>query len=124
MEDDLVSGFGWNIGDLFGHSWRPVRPSGWFWKPKPIGLGDELYPAREEEVRRWGYTARKIARVPSPKPLVKSFVEITQNSSMSRDQQRGHWFDQGQVRRGGMRRIGTEIATEKMGFAERGKVKT
>lgn len=92
--------FGRNYEDLFSHSWRPKISSGWFWKPKPIWIGEEMYPAYKEDIRRYGHKAKKIARVPPPKPLDKPFVDIAKGkaaewAAMSWDQQKGRWYDRG-----------------------------
>lgn len=38
-------------------------------------MGDEFYPARHDEIQKWGYRAKKISRVLAPRPLNKSFAE-------------------------------------------------
>lgn len=50
-----------SVDSRFAHSWTPNGPGlGWFWIPKGWLCLDISYPASKEEVRRYGYLARKI----------------------------------------------------------------
>jgi hypothetical protein len=63
----------------FNHSWVPSGPdpgSGWYWIPKGNLTLDLYYPAQQHEVRRFGYLAKKIWRLPSPAPLSQSFAAV------------------------------------------------
>jgi hypothetical protein len=76
--------FGRSIGDLFGHSWRPSPVWKWVWIAKPVGMGGDEHPARPEEIRREGWCARRVVRVPSPSSLHKSFAAAAGAREMSR----------------------------------------
>jgi hypothetical protein len=81
--------FGRSIGDLFGHSWRPSPVWKWVWIAKPVGMGGDEHPARPEEIRREGWCARRVVRVPSPSPLHKSFAAAAGAREMSRGAETG-----------------------------------
>jgi hypothetical protein len=84
------------IEHLYSHSWS--NPGGvWIWVKKgealavaDLGLG---FPARREEVRRFGSGSRRVTRTTSKKVDGRSFVEVA-----TMDIGRGR----GQMRRGGM----------------------
>lgn len=70
-EDDRTNGI------RFSHSWVPVGPGpslGWYWIPKGALLMKTYYPAQANEVRRFGYLAKHIRRLPPPTPLTHSFA--------------------------------------------------
>lgn len=59
----------------FGHSWIPRGPDpGWYWIPKGRITLDIIYPASPWEVRRFGYTAKKLRAISAPKILSQSFA--------------------------------------------------
>lgn len=107
--EDKDPDFGCNLEDLFSHSWKPEAKSGWFRKPKPIWVGDALYPTSVEDVRRWGYSAKKIARVPEPKPLSKR-VEAARfvgpRNSMAWETRKGGGLTEGNVPKEGLMKTG------------------
>jgi hypothetical protein len=72
------------IGDLidhrFDHSWIPNGPEhgpGWFWIPKGNITMETCYPAQQNEIRRFGYLAKRVRRLPplrcSPSPFPRSW---------------------------------------------------
>jgi hypothetical protein len=64
--------------DRFDHSWFPraQKPGpGWIWIPKGCITLEKHYPARLEDIRKFGYAARKIRAHPKPPPLTKSFAQ-------------------------------------------------
>jgi hypothetical protein len=54
-----------------------------------MGMGGDEHPARPEEVRRKGWHARRVVRVPSLPPLHKSFVAAARVREMSRGAETG-----------------------------------
>ena len=85
-DKEIPGAFGRSIEHIFDHSWRlELVKSTWLWIPKLAVLGEKGYPARQEEIRRWGWRARKLVRVKPLPPLIESFAEVTKSPAMSRD---------------------------------------
>ena len=55
------------------HSWRPSAPC-WLWISKASAAAGVGFPARQEEVHRFGHLARRVRRVGPPPPLSRSVV--------------------------------------------------
>jgi hypothetical protein len=51
------------INIRFDHSWKPSGPDpglGWFWILKGNLVMEICYPAHQDEIRRFGYLARRV----------------------------------------------------------------
>jgi hypothetical protein len=88
--------FGTCINHLFAHSWSDPVGS-WVWVRKgatleagELGLG---FPARKDEIHKFGYKSRRVVRVASRTTDERSFAEVA-----TMDLGRGR----GQLKRGGM----------------------
>ncbi|CAL5084352.1 unnamed protein product [Urochloa decumbens] len=87
--------FGSCVEDIFAHSWRPILESKWIWVPKPVLLGGISFPARSEEIRREGWRAKRLTRVPPPRPIDRSFACAVREGKMRGDPPRpARWSDQ------------------------------
>jgi hypothetical protein len=80
-EDDPVTT---NI--QFDHSWKSSGPElgpGWHWIPKGNLSLDIHYPARQDEIRRFGHIARCVRRLPPPAPLSCSFSSVVERGMVN-----------------------------------------
>jgi hypothetical protein len=110
-ENDLKIGgsrFGRTIGDVFRHSWRLDPVEKWIWVPKPMVLGAEEYPTWPDEIKRYGWRARKLTRVHPPPPLTQTFADRVRLGEMNR----------GDDERGGPKRILAEDRQGGRGFPD------
>jgi hypothetical protein len=79
----------WNYLDSrFDHSWIQSRAQsglglGCYWIPKGRVRLDLTYLARALEVKRFGYTTRKIRDISPPRNLDRSFVEVVRSREMA-----------------------------------------
>ena len=76
------------IDHRFDHSWVPngLDPGpGWYWIPKGNITMETCYPAQQQEIRRFGYLAKKVRRLPSPAPLYHSFSRIVEAGMANRE---------------------------------------
>ena len=79
------------IDHRFDHSWvsNGLDPgSGWFWIPKGNITMEACYPAQQQEIRRFGYLAKKVRRLPPPAPLSHSFSRIVEVGMANQEQLR------------------------------------
>lgn len=75
---------------IHAHSWRPLGPK-WIWVPKDSLEVDLGYPASKEDIRRFGYAARKVRRVGPPPPLLRSFASAVGENNMARREEDRSW---------------------------------
>lgn len=81
VEDDV---FGGTVDGRFNHSWAPCGPkAGWYWIPKGRLTLDKIYPARPNEVRRFGHNARKVRATSPPAPLSAPFASVAMASRVA-----------------------------------------
>jgi hypothetical protein len=102
------SRFGRSIDKVFNHSWRPEPAERWIWVSKPMVQGVAEYPASLDEIKRFGWKARKLVRVRPPPPLTDTFAERVRSGDMSR----------GEDERGGPKRRFIEDHQGGRGFAD------
>lgn len=57
--------------------------------PKAHGCGGQEYPARKDEIKIFGWRARRVFRVSPAPPLSKSFAEIVREGEMPREGEDG-----------------------------------
>lgn len=76
--------------ERFDHSWTPSGPGpGWYWIPKGRLLLDQVFPARLNDVRRFGHLARKVKGIPPPLPTAAPFARVVREGTMAnREMQR------------------------------------
>ena len=59
---------------IYDHSWKPIGPR-WLWISKSSAVEGVGFPARKDEILRFGHLARRVRRLGKPPPLRKSFAE-------------------------------------------------
>jgi hypothetical protein len=86
QKGQLNTGVGREVGDdmvqtdvRFDHCWTlggfELGP-GWYWIPKGTLLMDTYYPARQNEINRFGHLARCIRRLPPTALLTQTLPEL------------------------------------------------
>ena len=83
-EDDGLASYrvGLTHEAIHFHSWRPSAPC-WLWISKASAAAGVGFPARQEEVHRFGHLARCVRRVGPPPPLSRSFASALKEGRMA-----------------------------------------
>lgn len=85
VNDGLGHGLGLSHRDIFDHPWRPHQER-WLWISKQSAIEGTGFPAKAEEIRRFGRGARKVHRIGPPQPLQRSFAAVVASPTMNREQ--------------------------------------
>lgn len=84
-EPELGCQVGLSHAAIFAHSWRPANyKNHWIWISKSSATQGTGFPARHEEVRRFGHTARQVRRLGKPPPLSRTFASVVVEGEMAR----------------------------------------